>query len=84
MKSNHSKMMLWNKKNSQIEHNSVLFCRKNAPECIFNLSFGVLDQNFVLSNQDGVLVGASVLSREKNYLQPCNNGQWLGWEVCIN
>ena len=39
-----------------MECTSVVFCRQNAPECIFNLSFGASDPNFVLSNQDGVLV----------------------------
>ena len=57
--------MLWNKNNSQIEHNSVVFCRKNAPQYIFNLSFGVLDQNFVLSNQDGLLVGRLSFQEKK-------------------
>ena len=32
------------------------------------------DQNSVLSNQDGVLVGhIHILSSEKNYLQSCNH-----------
>ena len=38
----------------------------------FTLLLVMSDQNFVLSDQDGVLVGHTVLSREKkNYLQPC-------------
>ena len=76
-------MMLWNKNNSQIEHNSVVFCRKNAPECIFNLLFGVLDQNFVLSNQDCVLV-SHLSFQEKKLFAALQLWTKVGWEVCIN
>ena len=67
----------------QKQHNSVVFCRKNAAECIFNLSFGVLDQNFVLSNQDGVLVGYMSF-QEKKLFAALQLWAKVGWEVCIN
>ena len=36
------------------------------------------DQNFVLCDPDGVLVGHDVLSREKRYLQPCSDAICFG------
>ena len=36
------------------------------------------DQNFVLSDPDGVLVGHDVLSRKKKYLQSCSDAICFG------
>ena len=57
----------------------LLIYPKGGMMLLFKPFFVVMpDQNFVLSDPDGVLVGHDVLSRKKIYSQPCSDAVCFG------